>query len=181
MKFVRAVATGVLGLTLAGCVSGGKRDYAVPDPFCQVQGVSEAVVKPLLPTGQDLHLDLRDLTSEPDQDQVCVVRVDEKDGLQINTLRNEANIDALHYAREGSRPLSNAKPSKIPGVTSSAIGDDGALLSMNCPSAGVDYLVTTVRVGDREKPPENPAEQRRNLETFLRSYVPGLIQAKCTK
>ncbi|MCQ0023416.1 hypothetical protein M4914_10950 [Streptomyces somaliensis DSM 40738] len=108
------------------------------------------------------------------------MRVDEKDGLQLNTLRNEANIDALHYAREGSRPLSNAKPLRIPGVASSAVGDDGALLSMNCPSTKVGYLVVTVRVGDREKSPENSTEQRRNIEAFLRGYIPGLIQVKCT-
>ncbi|MCP9957027.1 hypothetical protein [Streptomyces sudanensis] len=181
MKVTRAAVTGSLALTLSGCLSAERQDYAIPNPFCQVRGVSGAVVKPLLLAGESLYVDLRGLTSEPGQDQVCVVQVDKEDGLQITTLRNEANIDTLHYAKEGARPLADAKPASIPGVTSVAIGDDGALLSADCPSTGGDYLVTTVRVGDREKPPENPAEQRRNLEAFLRGYIPGLIQAKCTK
>lgn len=181
VKVARAAAAGVLLLVLSGCSSQERRDYSLPDPLCHVRGLSESVVKPLLPTGKDLYVDVRELSSDPDTNHLCVVQVDKKDGLRINTLRNEGNIDALHYAREGSGPLRNAEALSIPGVASAALGDDGALLSMNCPSPKVDYLVATVRVGDRNKPPENPAEQRRNIETFLRSYIPGLIQAKCTR
>ncbi|MCP9986224.1 MULTISPECIES: hypothetical protein [Streptomyces] len=179
MKTTRAAAAGFLALSLSGCLSTENQDYAIPDPFCQAKGVEASAVKPLLPAGKDLHLYIRDLTSEPDNSQVCVVLIDKKRSMRINTLRNEANIDALHYAVEGAHPFENPQPVKIPGVASTAVGEDGALLSMQCASPKDGYLVVTLRLDTTNKPTKGPVERRESIENFLKSYIPNLIKSKC--
>ncbi|MFE7428885.1 hypothetical protein [Streptomyces sp. NPDC057545] len=174
------LALGVLTVTtlVTGCSPGTANSYATPKQICGID-VPPSVTEPLLPDGRGIEQYPRDFTTSPEARGGCIINVDKKLALRIAVYRESGRIDVPELAQEGSLRLKNPEAAEIKNVSSAQIAEDGALMTFPCRAHGKDYLIAEFAVGDRSWDRVSTKDQRKEIDAFVRSYVPGLIKAKC--
>ncbi|MFE3329691.1 hypothetical protein [Streptomyces sp. NPDC059176] len=190
MRNFNLAPLGVATFLLAGC-SGGQSayDYAIPERICNID-VRASYVKPLLPPGKAV----RELSSNPVRpgaSQSCSVMVDTREDLTVTFSRQIGELDITEKAAD--KYIDLKRVSLGGGVTSAAVGDDGAIAWMKCtPKPGqpqyefpktkegkYGHLVLEVHAGDGIRKLDNIEEWRAHIEQFLRAYIPELVKVWC--
>ncbi|MBX9398534.1 hypothetical protein K4749_34380 [Streptomyces sp. TRM72054] len=184
-----AAGIGVVLLLAVGCsFEKEERDYSIPVKICDV-AVEESMVKPLLPPGGSLKEGRQSMGRTPGEGEQCTLDVDKKIGLTIKISRQfKGRVDAL----EAVDRFSNLKRIPLGGnFTSAAVADDGAVAWLQCipksgqhlteSAAGVKYkaLVLELFVENGGEGPENTEQQHKDIDKFVRSYVPGVEKLWC--
>ncbi|MFE0038105.1 hypothetical protein [Streptomyces sp. NPDC059015] len=179
-------------LLLAGCADENPEyDYAIPGKICGVS-VAPSDVKPLLPPGESVRVDSSESLSRPGESRSCGVIVDKRPDLAVSVSRQRGELDIAEKAGDKYINLERI-PSLGEGVTSAAVGNDGAVAWMECtPKPGqrqyefpeskegkYGYLALEIHAGDGIKEPGNMEEWRAHIERFLRGYVPELTKVWC--
>ncbi|MFD7494650.1 hypothetical protein ACFV8T_19890 [Streptomyces sp. NPDC059832] len=173
-----ALATATAATLVTGCSAGSTDRYATPHEMCGID-VPPAVTEPLLPAGKSIDQYPEDFAKKPDSIGSCLVNVDKKLALRIAVYRESGSIDIPGLAQEGSLRLRNPEKAEIKNVSSAQVAEDGALMSIPCRAGGKDHLVTEFAVGERSWDRGSTKDQRKEIDAFVRGYVPGLIKAKC--
>ncbi|MFJ9681075.1 hypothetical protein ACIRP2_23930 [Streptomyces sp. NPDC101194] len=179
MRIMRTVA----GITLAGylisaCSAQPSYDYVISAKICDIT-IDRSLIKPLLPAGGKFEQTVRDYGTKPETDWVCKIEIDNEQALRIAFHRTSGTIDIPQLAREGSLKLRDPRDVDINGTSTAQIAMDGALLSSPCLSHGEEDLITELTLGKNRLTTKSVKDRNQEIETFLRSYVPGLIKAKC--
>ncbi|MFJ9681074.1 hypothetical protein ACIRP2_23925 [Streptomyces sp. NPDC101194] len=163
---------------IAGCSAWPTDRYATPDKICDIEVPSE-VTEPLLPTGKKIEQYPRDFDKKPDSRGSCIINVDKKLALRIAVYRESGSVDIPGLAQHGSLRLKNPEKADISNVSSAQVAEDGALMAIPCHARGNEYLITEFAVGERSWDRESTRTQRKEIDAFVRGYVPELIKVKC--
>ncbi|MFE3494416.1 hypothetical protein ACFXOS_15180 [Streptomyces sp. NPDC059175] len=176
---------------IAGCSDGKPAyDYAIPKKICNVS-VATSDVKPLLPPGKSVKEDPSESLTRPGESKSCGVIVDERPDLSVSISRQGGELDIAEKAAD--KYIDLKRVSLGGGVTSAAVGDDGAVAWMKCtPKPGqrqyefpktkegkYGHLALEVHAGDGIRKPDNIEEWRAHILQFLRAYVPELVKVWC--
>ncbi|MFB7528061.1 hypothetical protein ACFC0C_07390 [Streptomyces sp. NPDC056178] len=173
-----ALVTAAATALVAGCSAGSADGYPTPAKVCGID-VPPAVTGPLLPAGRNVEQYPEAFDKKPDSIGSCIVNVDKKLALRIAVYRESGKVDVPELAREGSLRLKNPEAADIENVSSAQVAEDGALMTIPCRARGTDYLVTEFAIGERSWDRVSTKDQRKELDAFVRSYVPELIKVKC--
>ncbi|MFF2326915.1 MULTISPECIES: hypothetical protein [unclassified Streptomyces] len=173
-----ALVTAAATALVAGCSAGSADGYATPGKVCGID-VPSAATGPLLPAGKNIEQYPEDFDKKPDSIGSCLVNVDKKLALRIAVYRESGKIDVPELAREGSLRLKNPEAADIAHVSSAQVAEDGALMTIPCQDRGKDYLVTEFAVGERSWDKVSTKNQRKEIDAFVRRYVPELIKVTC--
>ncbi|WP_338897815.1 hypothetical protein WBG99_21300 [Streptomyces sp. TG1A-60] len=191
MKFKPLGVPAAIGAVLLVCGCSpekGGRDYVIPAKVCDV-AVEADIVESLLPVGESLEEEREVVGISPGEGEQCSLDIDKKLGLTIKISRQGARWrDAL----EAADKYSNLKRVSLAGdVESAGVADDGAIVWFRCiPNSGQPFtesptgvnhqsLVMELFVGDRAKGPDDPEQQHKDIEKFVRYYVPGVEKRWC--
>ncbi|MEV7911081.1 hypothetical protein [Streptomyces griseus] len=178
-------------LLLLGC--SGKQteyDYSIPEKVCGID-VQPSNMKPLLPPGKEVKESFREIGQRSGEHVNCGVVVDKGVDLSVSFSRQTGELDIAREAADKYTDLQRISLGR--GVSSAAVGDDGAVAWMAClpqpqqpryempesRSGKYDHVALEIRTGKVEG--SGKIEERRtHIENFLRAYAPGVAEAWCT-
>ncbi|WMX45926.1 hypothetical protein RGF97_15185 [Streptomyces roseicoloratus] len=177
---------GISTILLSACSSNKPEyEYAIPSKVCDVR-VGKDEMKSLLRAGESVEV-LGDKAEGSDGRRICRVVVDKKAALHVSISRDVAEEDVARVTDDGWTDFRKFSPGG--DVTSAGVASDGGIAWMKCqPKAGqpkseiagrpYTHLVLRVNI-DGDTMELNGEERRADLEDFMRSYIPELVEVWC--
>ncbi|MER7001276.1 hypothetical protein [Streptomyces sp. NPDC000410] len=191
MRTAKIAWFGLAVLFISGCSGESEYDYAVPSEVCRVN-IPASEIKPLLRPGKVIKETFREIGLRSGEHHSCDLVVDKKQDVSISVSRQTGELDIAEKAADKYVNLNRVSVSS--GVTSAAVGDDGAVAWMKCkPKAGqpqyefpeakqgeYSHLALEVRTESESDGVKNSGQRRAEIESFLRAYVPALMKDWCS-
>ncbi|MET3982201.1 hypothetical protein [Streptomyces sp. PvR034] len=167
-RLTTLAAAGLL-LALAGCGQG--REYAVPDSACGV-GVGAAVLEPLLPAGDALRVEPKDLGQGSAR---CTLSVDGKPALSLKTDVSTEVADLPKVIQEKVTRAGHPEKTASGSGGETWVADSLALATARCTYRGAPHVFIAEASAPGEA--DDTAKRREALAALIEAYLPAAQKA----